>query len=110
MHVSVSVSEALVPNDAKDLTIHAVDLPCDIFIQVVEDRDWHSRIPRRRLWVDSLGSVRAAGVLAGTIRWRPGQLGGSDNNGVAGEAGSMIGVGTLLVEKRKPKPRWSPVA
>jgi hypothetical protein len=58
MHISdtarMHVSEALVPNDAKGLTGQVVDLPCDISIRLVEERDWHSRIDsRRRLWFDS---------------------------------------------------------
>jgi hypothetical protein len=38
------VSEVLKPNVAKGLTRKEADLPSDIFIQVVEHGDWHSRI------------------------------------------------------------------
>jgi hypothetical protein len=48
------MSETLVPNDAKDLTGQVVDLPSDIFIRVVEDGDWRSRIDsRRRRWLNA---------------------------------------------------------
>jgi hypothetical protein len=59
----MSVFELLVPNDAKD---QIVDLPRDIFIRIVEDRDWCNRI-------DSWGST------LGTGRWQPRELSGSDN-------------------------------
>jgi hypothetical protein len=50
----IHVSETLVPNDAKGITGQVVDLLSDIFIRVVEDGDWRSRIvSRRRWWVDS---------------------------------------------------------
>jgi hypothetical protein len=42
------VSETLVPTDAKGLTGQAVDLPSDVFIRVVEDKDWRSSIDGRR--------------------------------------------------------------
>jgi hypothetical protein len=74
------VSETLMPNDAKGLTGQVVNLPSDIFIWVVEDGDWRSRIDgRRRWWVDGWVSTWAAGGAAGTRRWRPRRLGGSDN-------------------------------
>lgn len=51
-------SETLVPNDANGLKGQGVDLPSDIFIKVVDNGDWRSRInSRRRWWVDSRGIV-----------------------------------------------------
>jgi hypothetical protein len=56
--VRMDVYETLVPNDGKGLTDQVADLPSDIFIWIIEDRDWPSRIDgRRQRWVDSLEST-----------------------------------------------------
>jgi hypothetical protein len=65
------VSEALVPNDAEaeGLTGQVVDLPSAIFIQVVDDSDWRSRIDRRRrLRVDRWESTWVAGGTLGMYK------------------------------------------
>jgi hypothetical protein len=104
--VLLHVSETLVPNDAKGLTGQVVDLPSDIFIRVVEDGDWRSRIDSRRRWWLNAGEIHGRQIAQQVLDGgdQDGSLGATtgsveittdSDNGAASREGSMPGLGSL---------------